>query len=169
MPLSQATLASELASLVPTANEAVAVANLTTAWTNYFSGASVSGVPIASGPLNAAKSSFQGALAGMSGAGAAAVSIQNAVTAFWAALVSTFAANWTIPPNTVIALVPPPTLGGIAAALTAMWSANSQNPNMTLQQAANSMASVLHTNGGLGGIATVQPPPPAPPAPVPVL
>lgn len=169
MALIQSSLASGLTGLVPTPVEATAAAALANAWSTYFAGASVTGIPIAPGILASATSAFQSALTGMSAPGAAAASIQAAVTAFWGSIVGSAAAAWIMPPNTVTLVAPPPTTGGIAAALAPVFAASSADPTKTIAQAASDIAAVLHTNGGLGGIATVQPPLPAPPVPTPIL
>jgi len=154
-------------SMAPTPAEATAIANLSDAWATYFAGASVMGAPV--GSLAAAKSAMQGALVGMSVANAGPAKIQAGITAFWGVIVASGPTLWVIPPNTITLVAPPPTLGAIAAALTGVFASNAADPTKTLAQATNAIATVLHTNGGLGGIATVQPPPVAPPVPTPIL
>jgi hypothetical protein len=169
MALSQSSLASGLTSLVPTVVEATAAAALANAWNTYFSVASVTGIPIAPAILASATSAFQSALTGMSVPGAGAAKIQAAVTAFWGSIVGAAAAAWIIAPSVVTLVTPPTTTSGIAAALAPVFAASSADPTKTIVQAASDIAAVLHTNGGVGGIATVQPPPIAPPVPTPIL
>ena len=168
MALVQATLANQLENLTPTGVEATAINALATAWDTYFQGASVTGVPITAGVTATAKTAMMGALAGMSVPNAGAAKIQAGITAYWATLVPLFATLWVIPPNVVTALTPPPTLAGIAAALTSVFASNTSS-QATLAQAAANVAAALHTSGGLGAIAVVQPPLPAAPVPTPVL
>jgi len=167
MALVQATLASGLANMAPTSTEATAIQNFADAWDSYFQGASVAGTPANGGALAAAKSAMIGAMTGLSVTGA--VAIQAGITAYWGGVATAFAAIWVIPPNVVVAAIPPPGLSGIAAALTPVFVANSADPTKTIAQATAAIAAVLHTAGGLGGIATVQPPPIAPPVPTPIL
>lgn len=167
MALVSNTLASGLANMAPTNAEATAIANFADAWTTYFQGASVAGVPAAGGTLAGAKSAMIGAMTGLSVTGAAAM--QAGITAFWGVIASSFAAIWLIPPSVVVAAIPPTTLSGIAAALAPVFAANAADPTKTIAQATSAIATVLHTNGGLGGIATVQPPPVAPTVPTPIL
>ncbi len=167
MALVQATLASGLVNLAPTDVEATAAQNFADAWETYFMGASVAGVPV--GALSGAKSAMVGALTGMSAPAAAAASFQAGVIAFWGVIAASAASLWVMPPNTVPSATPPPTLSAISAALTAVFASNSADPTKTIAQAAASIAAVLHTNGGLGGIAVVQPPLPAGPVPTPIL
>lgn len=167
MALVSSTLASGLAALVPTPVEATAITNFCNAWATYFAGASITGIPV--GSLAAAKSAMQGALSGLSAPNAGAAAIQSGVTAFWGVIVSSGAGLWVLAPSVITLIAPPPTLGGIAAALSSVFASNAADPTKTLAQATNAIATVLHTNGGLGGIATVQPPPVAPPVPTPIL
>ncbi len=149
--------------MAPTPVEATAISNFANAWTTYFQGASVSGASI--GSLAAAKSAMQGALVGMSAPNAGAAKIQAGITAFWGVIVASGASLWVITPSIITLVAPPPTLGGIAAALSGVFASNAADPTKTIAQATNAIATVLHTNGGLGGIATVQPPPVALPSP----
>lgn len=167
MALVSSTLASGLLAMTPTVAEATAISNFANAWTSYFQGASVMGTP--AGSLAAAKSALQSALVGMSATGAGPAKIQAGITAFWGVIVSSGPTIWVIPPNTITLVTAPPTLGGISAALSAIFASNAADPTKTLAQATNAIATALHTNGGLGGIATVQPPPVAPPVPTPIL
>jgi len=167
MALVSSVLASGLLAMVPTPVEATAITNFTNAWATYFAGASVTGVPV--GSLAAAKSAMQGALVGMSLANAGAAKIQAGITAFWGVIVTSGPTLWVLTPSVITVVTPPPTLGGIAAALTAVFASNAADPTKTLAQATNAIAIVLHNNGGLGGIATVQPPPVAPSVPTPIL
>lgn len=165
MALVQATLASGLANMAPVNTEPEAITNFCNAWESYFTGASVAGVPI--GNFSAAKTAMQGAMTGLSVTGAAAM--QSGITAFWGVIASAASTLWVMPPNTVPSATPPTTLGGIAAALAPVFAANAADPNKTISQATSDIAAVLHANGGVGGIAVVQPPLPAPPVPTPIL
>lgn len=153
--------------MAPTSSEATAIQNFADAWHTYFQGASVSGVPAVPAALASAKSAMIGAMTGLSVTGAAA--IQAGVIAYWGGVATAFAAIWIIPPNTVVAAIPPPGLSGLAASLAPVFASNSADPTKTIAQATAAIAAVLHTSGGLGGIATVQPPPVAPPVPTPIL
>lgn len=171
MPLVPAQLASGLEGLGPAEQESAAISALVSAWKGYFKGASVLGSPIETAALNAAMSAFQGGLTGMSQPGAGAAKIASAVTLFWAALVNAAPTAWKVPPGAVTLLTPPPTLGALAGAIQSAFSSTAAQaePPATLAQAANKLATAMHTSGGVGAFATVQPPPPAPPVPTPVL
>lgn len=167
MPLVQAALADGLKGLTPTADVSVAAEQLASAWTKYFGDASISGTPVG-GSLDSAKAAMKSALLGMSAPGAAAAAIQSGVTAFWGVVAPAAATMWTLPPPaTVVSAVPPPTLSAIAAALTGVFAGNTTG-GVDLDTAASNVATVLHTNGGLGGISQVFVPP-GPAAPVPIL
>lgn len=153
--------------MAPTSSEATAIQNFADAWDTYFRGASVSGVPAVPAALASAKSAMIGAMTGLSVTGATA--IQSGVIAYWGGVASAFAAIWIIPPNVVVAAIPPPGLSGLASALAPVFASNSADPTKTIAQATAAIAAVLHTSSGLGGIATVQPPPVAPPVPTPIL
>lgn len=157
--------------MVPTASEASAIAAFADAWTAYFAGASVQGIAAVPAPLEAAKSAMQGAMVGMSQDSQGPQKIQDGVTAFWNTVAGSAPTIWLPVPNTVVpgALVPPPGLSGIASALQAVFSSN-MAANHPLATAMSNVATSLHSNGGLGGTVTVQPPPTAPPVPgVPIL
>jgi hypothetical protein len=168
MPLLQATLAQGLASMAPTVVEADAINTLATAWETYFSAASVQGVPCLT--LSAPMAAFRAALVGMSAANAGPNKIQAAVDAFWGVVAGSAATIWLPVPNVVVPpAIKPPTISGIAAALSSVASASTA-ANASLEQASNDIAAVLHTNGGLGGTVTIQPPGAVPPVPsIPIL
>lgn len=153
--------------MVPTVLEATAAAALANAWAAYYQGASVSGVPV--GNIASAKSAFQSALTGMSAPNAFAAKATAAVNAFWGVIVPAGATLWIVPGFTTILITPPPSIASITAALLTLFANNSVNPAVTLAQAANDIATILHTSGGLGGIATLQPIAPGPNVLVPIL
>ena len=165
MPLSLPTLSDGLKSLEPTADVAVAANRLASAWTTYFMGASVAGVPVA-GSLDAAKGAMVGALLGMAVPGASAVAIGAGVAAFWGVVIPLGASFWIVPPGVVTLAVPPPGIAAIPAGLTALFLANTLGA-LSKDDAAAAMAGILHASGGIGGIATVVTA--GVPAPVPIL
>jgi hypothetical protein len=167
MALVQSVLANGLANMNPTSSEASAIQNFADAWDTYFQGASVAGVPANAGQLAAAKSAMMGAMTGLSVTGA--VAMQTGITAYWGAVAAAAVTIWVMPPNTVPAAIPPPTLGGLSALLLPVFASNSADPTKTKAQATAAIAAVLHASGGLGGIATLQPPPPAGPVPTTIL
>lgn len=170
MALIASKLASGLGGLVPVEFEAQAISNFASAWDSYFAGASVNGVPIQRAAYQSALSALRGALVGMNAPNAGPAKIQSAVTAFWTALAPLGPTLWLLPPSVITPpLTPPPGLGGIAGALQNAFTANAQNENATLASCAQAVAAALHSAGGLGGIAIVQPPPTAPPVPTPIL
>lgn len=165
MPLSEATLSSELQAIPLSDNEPDSIDYLTTAFTNYFYDASVAGIPCASGSLDAAASAMAGALTGMSAPGAGAASLQAGCLAFWNAVVLAAPTIWvTVPP--VILAVLPPGVAGLAAALAPVFTANTAG-ELDVAASCDAIAAAWHVTN-IGGTATQQLPP-APPVVVPIL
>jgi hypothetical protein len=155
MAMTSTKLGNELAALTPTNSEATAVSRLATAWNNYFLDSTVLGAAAVPAALVAAKAAMQAALVGLSTGGAAA--IQAGIIAYWGVVVTVAPTIWiSVPP--VTAATVPPTLSGIAAALTPVFASNTSG-SKSLVDSMNAIAAVLHPNGGLGGIATLSGPP----------
>lgn len=170
MALIASKLASGLGNLKPVETEAEAISNFSSAWDGYFSGASLNGVSINRAAYQSALSALKSGLVGMSAAGAGPSKIQSAITLFWTTLAPLGPSLWVLAPAVVTPpLQPPPGLGSIASAIQSVFSSNAANPNATLASCAQALAVALHSNGGVGGIAIVQPPPTAPPVPTPIL
>jgi hypothetical protein len=156
--------------MLPVQTEPEAISNFVSAWDGYFSGASVNGIPIQRAAYQPALAALRGSLVGMSAPGAGPAKIQSAITAFWSALGPLGPSLWVLAPAVITPpLSPPPGLGGIAGALQGVFTSNAQNEHATLASCAQAIASALHSAGGVGGIAIVQPPPTAPPVPTPIL
>jgi len=160
--LSESTLKTELEKLLPTGVEATAVSRLASAWTTYFYEAGVAGTPCAGGTLAGAQAGMEGALVGMSATGQGAAKMQAGITAFWAQVALQGATVW---PGSLAPYTPPPGLSLLSAALQAIFAANLAG-GKDLSDAAEALASALHTGGGLGGVATM---PGVPPLPTPIL
>lgn len=155
MTLLSTTLTSGLESMEPTDDETTAIDNFASAWEDYFSDASVAGVVTTPGTLTAAVTALKGGMTGVSN-GDAATLIQSAITTFWAVVGGSAATIWvTAPP--VLSVTPPPGLTGIAAALTAVFAANTSG-ELDLAACADAVAAALHTTQ-TGGIAAQGPPP----------
>lgn len=170
MPLVSATLASGLEALVPTNDEAEAIQRIVDAWEGYFDGSQLGPAAAVPGSYAAALAALQAGLTGMSAANAAANAFQTGLTAFWATIAPLAAAVWpqTPPPVTTPPATPPPTLGGVAALLQAQWTADAA-AGVDLATSAQNMATILHTNAGLGGIGIITfPGPPPVPTPTPI-
>lgn len=168
MALNKTALGNALADLEPTDVEATAASRLATAWDSYFRDASVSGVPI-SGPTTAARAAMLAALSGLSTTGLGPNKIQAGIIAYWGVIGPASATLWVLAPTVVTALLPPPTLSGIAAALLPVFVTAAQD-ELSLEEAAQKVADVLHTTGGLGATVTLVPPLPAAPVPsIPIL
>lgn len=163
MPLVASSLASGIEALEPTESEADAIQRFVEAWDSYFSGASVSGVPVNAGTYATGLSAMASALVGWSAQNAAASAIQAAVNDFWSTIAPLGAAMWTLPPPAVVTppLVPPTGISGIGAALEALFLTLAAD-EATLGEAASQMADVIHAAGGIGGIAPVTIPPAGP-------
>jgi hypothetical protein len=168
MALVQATLSSGLANMTPTGSEATAISNFVTVWDNYWSNASVLGVTATPGSYAAGLSAMQGALSGLSASGAAAGKIQSGIQAFWTAIAASASAIFIVAPTVLVPpITPPPGIAGIAAALAAAFGAATAG-SLSLADAADAVATALHTAGGLGAVVSGSVVP-APPAPIPIL
>lgn len=147
MAMSASTLSTQLQSMTPTMVEATAISNFATAWATYFGSAAAGAAAYVPNPSH--KSAMMSAMVGISVPGAGALAIQNGVTAFWVAVVSSLAFAGSI------AVVPPPTLPTIATLLTPVFAANTAGA-LSLAASCTAIAAVLHTNN-LGGTATLPP------------
>jgi len=148
------TLGNGLANLKPVMTEIEAINNLATAWENYFSNASVAGVPVIPGTLVSAISAMKAALVGLSVENMASIKIQAGIIAFWGVVAASASTIWVIAPPIISATIPP-TLGTIAASLTSVFASNLSS-KLGLVEAANAIAGVLHPIQ-LGGIAIQTP------------
>lgn len=157
MPLSDSALASDLdaaVSLVTTEPEAIdAWGDTIGAW---FEAATANGSPAAPAGVAPATAALKSGLVGLSTAGAPA--IVAGITAFWGALVPAT----VFPPATVI--VPPPTIATMGPALLAVFASNVAS-GASQSSALAAIATVIYTNGFVGGTATF----PAPVGVVPIL
>lgn len=170
MPLIPTVLASGLQAMVPTNSEPAAINLFTTAWMNYFIGASVMLVPANPGALSALKTAMSAQLIGWSQPNAAAALIAAAITSWWAQVSSLAPTIWVGTPGPVMpGAVPPPGLGGLAGIIQQTFTANMQ-AGLPLASAASNLANAIHSTQ-LGGIATVlMPTVPVPtPTPNPIL
>jgi len=168
MALSQSTLANQLANLVPTTSEAEARVRLASAWRVYFGGATVNGAPAVPAAYEPAVVAFQAQLLGMSASGQAGTRLAAACSAFWATLAPLATAVWITAPVVLVPPITPPLgLATLLPAMNAVFAANLA-ARRTLAQAADALATVLHSSAGLGALVpgSVLP---APPAPLPVL
>jgi hypothetical protein len=167
--LDESTLALGIAAMGPAATEQAAIDAFVSAWNAYFAGASLADVSAVEDSYSAGLSAMRSALIGMSAPGGGAAKIQSGVTAFWGGIASAGTTMWPVPPPAVVAptVAPPPALGTIALGLTPVFAANVA-ASLSLADAADAIAAVLHATGGLGGLVNVTIPP-AGPVPVPIL
>jgi hypothetical protein len=156
MPLSQSTLADELAALEPQRLEVLAAKKFAAAFTNYFAGSTVAGIPANVITLQPARLVLQSSLTGMSVPGSAPLIIQQSIIAFWGTIIPTAITVWpgVVPP--VISATPPPGLAAISAAIVAAGLANITSKS--LAASARVLAAAIHPTQ-LGGIVAVGPPP----------
>lgn len=150
-------LASEMENMKPTEVEAEAARALAEAFAAYFYDATATG-PAVPGSLEGAKAAMLGALTGMSQPGAGPASIQAGIAAFWGVVAGSAASIW----SGTLSATPPPTLGAIAAAVTAVAQANTSG-KLEKPQAMKTIAAAIHSNN-LGGMAVL--PSPSPPVPI---
>ena len=152
----QATLANELKSLKPTNIELEAAQALTNAYGVFASAAAGSGIPISPAGVESGKTAMLSALTGMSAPGAGTTAIPTAVIAFWTAVCGGFAVSFI----GSIASTPPPH-ASIASAFAALMSANTAG-KVSLDDAANSMATIMYADAIIGGIVVLPPSVPGP-------
>jgi hypothetical protein len=131
-------------------DEGEAIESLALAFKNYFLDAASNGIPVSPVAADLGEVAMRGALTGLSTTGAAA--IQAGIVAFWGALVPAV----VFPP--ALAIIPPPTLAGIAAALTPVFLANTVG-KLGKEPSMDAISVVLHANN-LGGTAAFLGPPP---------
>lgn len=150
MALSSSTLATELEALIPTATPGVSELRLATAYGEYMKGGAAGAVPIIVAAVDAtAIPAMAGAMAFVVGtpANGAAVVLAG-VTAFWAAMAATPAAFFA-----AATVVTPPAFASLAAALAAVFVANTVG-ELSLADSAATMATALHTATASQGSAT---------------
>jgi hypothetical protein len=168
MTLLVGTLATELENLVPSSTESEAIGRLVDAWEVYFNGAVVNGAALAPGSIVAGLSAMGGALVGMSATGAGAAKIAAGISAFWSAIAALAPTIWITAPVVLVPPIAPPLgLPTLAATLASTFAANTAG-NLSLAQASQQIAAVLHAGGGIGALVPGSVPP-APPAPLPIL
>lgn len=147
MAMSQATLATQFKAMALFANEAAAAAAWSSAFHTYFrdAEAAVAG-SIGVFGLRFCSAAMESALSGMSASNQAATKSQEAVLAYWAAIIP--AAAWP----SCTSVTPPPGLSGLTAALISVFAANN-NPGVTKDQAYDAIAAAIHSVNSSGGIA----------------
>jgi hypothetical protein len=167
MALVQSTLASGLEAMEPTDSEATAIQRFADAFDDYFAGASVLGIP-AGAARAPAKAAMIAAMTGLSSPNGAAGAIAAGISAYWTTVAPLALTVW---PGTVGPIippaVPPPGLGGIAGALSAVFSANTSG-GLSLSASAAAVAGAIHPTQ-LGGMVNLGPPPPGGTPGVPIL
>jgi len=144
MPLSASTLASELEALEPTTNAVLAAQRTAQAYANYFSNAT----GVIPGGIPSAQFAMASAIGYLYDPPNGAAQIQAGITAFWSVISTSpaaFFAGATI-------VTPPPTLGAIAAALSSTFPVN-RAAGLSLADAMQAVAAVIHPNS-LGGTYT---------------
>lgn len=150
MVMVEATLATELENLTPTFTEAAAITVLTDAYGVYSSDATAL-TPILSTGIALGKAAMAVALIGMSAPGAGIAIIPAAIAAFWVAVAGGLATSFA----GATAIVPPPH-ATLPATFAALMPANTA-ANVTLEQAAATMAMIMHTDAIVGGTVTTPP------------
>lgn len=163
MALVATALASGLEALEPTLDVNVAISRISTAFDDYYQGASVMGVPV-SGSTATAKSAMEAAMPALNNENGASIAIAAGVTAYWAALIPLVTSLWTVPGFTVLpgTLVPPAGLASLQTQIQNAFNAAVMAED-TLSQAATRLANAIHGTQS-GGTVTLQaiggPPPP---------
>jgi len=160
MPLNPSTIASGLEKMAPTSSEPDVINQIADIWRTYFGAASVAGVPAAPGSFDLGITAMKGAMVGITALDAAALAIQNGVTAFWTAIMPAVTTIWVLAPGAVVVppLVPPLLLPSLAADLTTVFLANTA-ASASLHDSATAIAAVMHKDGGFGATISTQTPP----------
>ena len=155
--LSLSTLTDELVAMPETDDELVAAVNLSTAWHNYFIGATVLGVPAIPAVLTPARLAMQSVLLadppkpGISTPGAGAVVFTAALAAYWGTVSGLAAATWVLVPP-LASVVPPPGLAAIQGLLVPIFVTNTAG-SLSKPDACALIAACLHVTVGLTGLA----------------
>ena len=152
----------------PAITEQDAIDILADRFLDFFLDSTVTGASAVQGALAAAETAFRAAAIGLSQAGQSAAKVQSAISAFWTAALASAPTVWvTIPLIVPGSGTPPPTIGGISAALTSVFASNqSANANLATASAAAATA-IMPTQ--LGATVTLSPPPPGGTPGVPIL
>lgn len=167
MALSASTLSSALQAMTPTDSEATARQRFADAFETYFLDATVSGAPLVPASIGPGLSALASALVGMSATGAGAAALAAGVSAFWTAQLGLATSMWITAPIVLVPpIVPPAGLAGLAATLTSTFESNRAG-GLSLAQACDQLAAVIHAACSGGGVPGSVPP--APPAPIPIL
>lgn len=125
---------------------------------DFFLDSTVAGSPALPAPLAAAELAFRAAAVGLSQPGQSASRVQAAISAFWTSALAVAPTVWvTIPPILPGSALPPPTLGGVSAALSASFATNQASNADLATASATAAAAVMPTQ--LGGTVTLSPPP----------
>lgn len=148
MAMSAGTLASQLLGLTPAATEASAVATLVAAYGEFASDAEAGAAAITAAGVGLGKAAMQAALVGVDAPGAGSTVLTAAVQAFWAAVAGGPATSFAF----AIAVTPPPH-AGLQAALDATFAMNVAT-RASLADAAQAVATVLHNQAIIGGLAS---------------
>lgn len=160
MAMVQATLATQLQNMTNIDVEATAITNLVNAYGTFSSAATGNGIPLTPAGVTLGKTAMQGALVGMSADGAGITKIPNACVAFWGAVCTSFAVSF---PGSIAATPPPH--ASLASAFAALMPTNTAG-DVTLAQAAQSIAAIMYTDAIAGGTVTL---PGAPPVVGPII
>jgi len=154
MVMLQATLSTQLQNMAPTGVEATAITNLVNAYGTFASSATGNGIPLTPAGVTLGKNAMSAALIGMSADSAGLTSIPLACVAFWGAVCTGFAVSF---PSSIAATPPPH--AALSAAFAALMPANTSG-DVTLAQAADSIATIMHTDAITGGTVTLPGTPP---------
>ena len=142
----------------PTVVESEVIDVLASRFLDFFLDSTVSGAAAVPGPLAPAEAAFRAAAVGLSVAGQSASKVQAAISAFWTAALAAAPTVWvTIPVILPASGTPPPTLGGVTAALTSVFATNLSSEADLATASANAAAAVMPTQ--LGATVTLSPPP----------
>lgn len=158
MVMVQATLATNLLSMVPEVTEAAAIANFRTAYEGYAAGAAAGAATIPAANVTAGGVALAAALVGMSAPGAGAASLTSGIIAFWVAAV--------VPPWPPAVGGTPQPHAGLLALLTSTFASNTSS-SASLATATAAIAADMHAQAIVGGIMLI--PPPAGGTPTPIL
>ena len=144
----EATLAAAILAQSPTLVEQDAIDALVTTYSTYAADAESNSVSITAAGLALGEAAMAAALVGMSAPNAGLTSIPAALSAFWVAVAGGLSTSF--PGATVI--VPPPH-ASFASDFQALMPANTSG-EVTEQEAADSVAAIMHTGATTGGSVT---------------
>jgi hypothetical protein len=159
MTMVQATLATALANMVPTEDEAAAIQEFADAYEQYALDATAL-TPILPAGVTLGKNAMIPAMTGISTPGQGAQKMVDGIVAFWGGVAGGLTTSFAA----AIAITPPPH-ASLLAALPPIFASNTSG-GLSLSDSMNAIAAPMHANAIVGGTVTT---PGGPPVVTPII